>query len=246
MRWNKGKSLEERGGALASHRAAHRLGAVLTRLTLAQDCLLCAAPAGDECLCPACAVELPTFSSPCCPRCAHPTPLGELCGACLKHPPHFETTYACWPYTWPVDILVQALKFGHRLAVARFLGRRMAAMLPAGLDALIIPVPLSAERLRMRGFNQALELARHLPGRLLPDACQRLRETQAQSSLPWTERRANVRAAFACHQDLTGATVLLVDDVMTTGATLNELGGTLRSRGAARVLCCVAARTLPS
>jgi len=216
----------------------------LADILLAPDCLLCGAAATADGLCAACAAELPALPAAHCPRCALPTPHGETCGGCLSHPPAFEATFAPWIYAWPLDRLVQALKYGQRLSVARLLGRQMAAVLPDDADVHIVPVPLAPERLRERGFNQALELARLLPGRLLPDACLRLRDTRAQALLSSRqERQGNVRGAFACLRPLFGATVVLVDDVMTSGATLDELAKAVRAQGAARVLCCVAART---
>jgi ComF family protein len=223
-------------------RAAWRAG--LAAL-LPQDCLLCGQPSGDALLCPDCHAGLPRPSDPRCPVCALPAPGGAICGACLRQPPAFDATVAAFVYAFPVDKLVQQLKFSHRLAIADFLA---AALADAGLpraDALV-PVPLSPRRLQERGFNQAAEIARAL-GRirslpLAPTACRRQLETPPQSSLPWKERQRNVRGAFACDVDVSGKTVIVVDDVMTTGATLGELARVLKGRGAARVVNCVAAR----
>ncbi|MDA0225321.1 MAG: phosphoribosyltransferase family protein, partial [Proteobacteria bacterium] len=117
----------------------------------------------------------------------------------------------------------------------------------AGRVDLVMPVPLSATRLRERGFNQSLEVARvaatcvHAP--LAPRACERPRHTAAQVDLPWAERARNVRGAFTCSIDLSGLVVAVVDDVMTTGATLSELARVLKRAGAARVVNWVVART---
>jgi predicted amidophosphoribosyltransferase len=123
--------------------------------------------------------------------------------------------------------------------------RRVAAF--AG-GAIIMPVPLSAARLRERGFNQAVEIARPLARALqLPldvTSLVRTRETAAQSQLPWRARQANVRHAFACSADLSGKTVIVVDDVMTTGATLNAVARTLKDHGATSVVNWVAARAV--
>lgn len=222
------------------------LGRVIAAL-LPQDCLLCGGAAGDALLCPACAAELPLLASPRCPVCAVPTPGGDVCGGCLKAAPAFDATVAVWRYGFPIDRLVQALKFEHRLAVAGFFaGAMLEGATPEG--DLIVPVPLSASRLRERGFNQAVELARPLARRLrLPvdaECCRRSAETFPQSSLPWKERRRNVRNAFECSADLSGKSVIVVDDVMTTGATLDEFARTLKRHGAARVTNWVAARAL--
>ena len=224
--------------------AARRCAATL----LPQDCFLCAAPSSDCLLCPACAASLPRLTAERCPVCALPAPASGICGACLKHAPHFDATQAVFRYEFPVDSLIQSLKYAHRLASADFLGKALAQISGPLHPALIIPVPLSAKRLAQRGFNQALEIARPLARALdvpLEIAhVHRRRDTAPQASLPWKERTKNIRHAFECEIDLTGKTVLLVDDVMTTGATLDELARTLKAHGAARVENRVLARAL--
>jgi predicted amidophosphoribosyltransferase len=110
-------------------------------------------------------------------------------------------------------------------------------------------MPLSDARLRERGFNQSQEIARHIAKRcgiaLIADACRKTRETPPQAALPWKARAKNVRNAFVCDADFTGRHVGVVDDVMTTGATLNELAKKFKQRGAARVTGIIVARTLP-
>ena len=216
---------------------------------LPQECLLCRADAGDKVLCPACAAALPRLPTACCPLCALPTPDGNTCGACLRQPPHFDATLALFRYEFPLDRLVQALKYAHRLAAADFLGRELARLAPpVPLPDLVLPVPLAAQRLAERGFNQALELARPLAGLLgVPlglGRVHRRRDTAPQAGLPWKERAQNIRHAFECDIDLSGMDVLVVDDVMTTGATLDELARTLKGRGARRVENRVVARAL--
>ena len=229
-------------------RLTEPLGQLLGRL-LAQDCLLCAAPSADEMLCPACAADLPRLLAPYCPRCALPCATGETCGRCLGQPPHFDDALALYRYDFPVDKLIQSFKYGHRLALGDYFGRQLA-QLAATLDAdLIMPLPLHIERLRQRGFNQALELARPL-GRVcrLPidvTSCQRVRHTPAQAGLPFRERVKNLRNAFQCATDLTGKRIILIDDVMTTGASLDEFARTLKLHGAAEVTALVLARALP-
>lgn len=218
-----------------------------------QDCFLCAAAAGNDLLCKACSDDLPRLPGFCCPVCALPTPSGETCGTCLKQAPHFDATRSCFSYLFPVDRLVQALKYRHRLVVADFLAHALLealatpAKLPPPAD-LLLALPLSAQRLRQRGFNQALEIARPLARRLeiplLLDGYARAIDTAPQASLPWKARHQNIRGAFECALDLTGKEVIVVDDVMTTGATLNEFARTLKKHGAARVSNWVAARAL--
>lgn len=217
---------------------------------LPMDCLLCGGEAAVGFLCPSCADDLPRMPASCCPVCAEalPSPATDLpCGACLKEPPAFDRTISPFRYAFPMDKLVQELKFGHRLALAGLLARAMlAGERPAG--ELLLPVPLPAARLRERGFNQAVEIARPLAAALglplLSEACTRPVAAVPQASLPWKQRRRNIRHAFDCRVDLTGKSVIVVDDVMTTGATLNELARVLKAHGAREVSNWVAARTL--
>ncbi|MDR0576236.1 MAG: ComF family protein [Candidatus Accumulibacter sp.] len=220
---------------------------------LAQDCLLCGQGSGGEILCAACAADLPRLPSPHCPRCALPTPAGETCGRCLAHPPHYDRTLAVFNYGFPLDKLIQSFKYGHRLALAALLGGELARLAAASklepAPDLVVPLPLHPVRLRERGFNQALELARPVAAALgLPlDArvCERVRNTPAQAGLSWKKREKNIRGAFRCARDLPGRRILLVDDVMTTGASLEECARTLKRHGAAEVTLLVAARTPP-
>lgn len=217
----------------------------LLDLLLPRACLLCGASASAA-LCAGCTAELPRLSAPACPCCGEPLALdAPACGACLKSPPAFDATLAALRYGYPIDHLVQDLKFRRRLASAGFFAAAMlAGAHPTG--DLVLPVPLSRARLRERGFNQALEIARPLAHALgLPlDATSlvRTRETPPQSRLPWRVRQRNVRHAFACTRDFSGMTLIVVDDVMTTGATLNAVARTLKDHGAARVVNWVAAR----
>lgn len=232
----------------------HPLWQKLARVLLPQDCLLCGDPAesitdsgsGSGVLCPACRDTLPMPPAECCPICALPGPATGPCGACLKHPPHYDATLTSLMYAFPVDRLIQMLKYQHRLPVANMLAGMMLQAAPGTMDVLI-PVPLSASRLRERGFNQALELARLL-GKALgrpvePNTCHRVVDTPPQAALAWGQRHKNIRNAFECAQDFSGRHVVLVDDVMTTGATLDELARTLKLHGASRVTNWVAART---
>ncbi len=197
-------------------------------------------------LCAACRAELPRLEGALCPRCALPSPGAALCGRCLAETPEYDATVAPLAYDFPADALVHALKFRGELSLASFLGKLLAERIAQRetID-LVIPVPLSAARLRGRGYNQALEIARHLPGKLDFSSCVRERDATPQTELPWAQRRRNVRGAFACRRSLEGARVAVVDDVMTTGATLDEMARTLKRAGAARVVNWVLARTLP-
>jgi len=199
-------------------------------------------------VCSACAADLPRLQKPSCPRCATPTPSGETCGHCLKKPPHFDAVQAVFTYDFPLDKLIQSFKYAHRLALGAYFGRQLSMLERIEAD-LIIPLPLHCERLRERGFNQAIELARpvsrawHLP--IDATSCTRTRNTTAQAQLRWRQRIKNMRGAFHCSTDLTGKRIVLIDDVMTSGASLNECARTLKLHGALEVTALVVARALP-
>lgn len=212
-------------------------------------CRLCASPAsaGVE-LCRYCAAELPWLASHC-RQCALPlVNAGEerLCGNCLRHPPPFERALAPFRYSYPVDGLIKALKYGADLAAARLLGDLLADYLfrrQVEVPDAVIPVPLHPRGLSQRGFNQALELARRLHAPLAPQLVRRSRETAAQSRLGRRARRNNMLGAFQVTASHLPAHIAVVDDVLTTGATAAELARVLRRAGAARVEIWVAART---
>jgi ComF family protein len=215
----------------------------LAALLFGGSCFLCRG-AASALLCEACDAELPRLQPPLCPRCALPSPRGEPCGRCLAEPPHYDATVAALAYAFPADALIQALKFRGELSLAPLLGGFLSAQITSSVD-LVIPVPLSRQRLKERGYNQAVEIARHLGrGKLLVSACERGRDTAAQLDLPFEERQRNVRGAFACSENVKGLSVAVVDDVMTTGATLDEMAKTLKRAGAARVVNWVVGRTL--
>ena len=188
-----------------------------------QDCVLCAS-ASRALVCDACAASLPRSLA-------------------LR-----EDFVAAFAYRFPVDRLVLRFKFAGDLAVGRWLGEalaRSAARSPRP-DLLVVP-PSTRERLRSRGFNPALEIAKATARALdidcARDAVTRIRETQPQPGLGRRERRRNLVGAFACRRDLAGLHVAIVDDVMTTGATVAAVRTVLRRAGAARVSVWVAART---
>ncbi len=219
----------------------------VANLAFGGSCFLCRGAAGAV-LCAACDADLPRLDGPRCPRCALASPAGAVCGRCLARSPAYDATVAALAYEFPADVLVQALKFRAELALAPLLGALLAARIGGAERVdLVLPVPLAAARLRARGFNQALEIARPVAraagARLEPRLAERSRDTASQMDLPHAERARNVRGAFRCTRALEGAAVALVDDVMTTGATLDELAATLKRAGAARVVNWVVART---
>jgi len=216
----------------------------LASLLFGGSCFLCRGAAAAV-LCADCDAELPRLAGPSCPRCALPSPRGETCGRCLAAPPRYDGTVAALAYAFPADALVHALKFRGELALAPLLASLLKERISAaGIDC-VVPVPLSRERLRGRGYNQSLEIARRLGhARLLLSACERSRDTAPQLDLPLDERQRNVRGCFVATRSFQDASVAVVDDVMTTGATLDEMAATLKRAGAARVVNWVVARTL--
>jgi len=217
----------------------------LASILFGGSCFLCRG-AAREVLCAECVAELPWLPAAVCPRCALASPSGAQCGRCLAQPPHYDATVAALGYRFPADVLVQALKFRGEVALAAPLASFLSRKLSGETIDAVIPVPLSAARLRERGYNQAAEIAKRLGrGRLELELCERTRDGPPQMDLPFGERQRNVRGAFRVRRSLAGATVAVVDDVMTTGATLDEIARTLKAAGAARVVNWVVARTPP-
>ncbi|TAM62997.1 MAG: ComF family protein [Rhodanobacter sp.] len=214
----------------------------LQRFVQPWRCLLCAASgaAGID-LCADCMAEMPRNRS-CCSRCALPlaTP-AALCGECQRRAPPWDAAWAPFRYGWPLDRLEARYKFGADLAAGRVLStlwQRETCPLP--LPNLLLAVPLHRGRLRQRGYNQALELARPLARQrgvpLRHDVLQRPRRTEAQTELDALGRRRNVRGAFALRAGIAlPAHVALLDDVMTTGATLAECARVLKRAGVQQV-----------
>ena len=216
----------------------------LASILFGGSCFLCRG-AARRLLCAACEADLPRLAMPLCPRCALPSPGALICGRCLSESPAYDATRAALAYDFPADALVHALKFRGELALAPLLAGLLADKLDGERVDCVVPVPLSAQRLRSRGYNQAVEIARHLQKHGLELAlCERTRDAPPQIELPYAERQRNVRGAFRCTRALIGASVAVVDDVMTTGATLHEIARTLKGAGATRVVNWVVARTL--
>ena len=211
---------------------------------LPPHCLLCGRD-GDRRrdLCAACAADL-IRNRICCPRCALPLKApAPLCGECLQREPPFAAAYAPFVYASPLDQLLTRLKFGRSLAAGRVLSELWLEAMRHELvpvPAALLPVPLHPQRLRERGYNQALELARPLVRALgIPlriDFLRRSRATAAQSDLDAAQRRRNLRGAFDIVENAAlPAHVAIVDDVMTTGATARECAKILRRAGVQRV-----------
>jgi len=218
------------------------------------QCLLCLQPAQTRCLCSACLADLP-WQGHACKVCALPLPEESdtvICAECLLSPPPWQQAQAVFHYQFPIDRLIAAFKYQHQLALTDLFADLMAAHIaPDALPTVIVPVPLHPHRLRERGYDQTLLLARarakltgiacHL------DALRRLRDTPMQKTLDRDARRDNLVGAFGCDgQALAGQRILLIDDVLTTGATLSVLSEVLLNAGAESVHALVIARTLPT
>ena len=225
---------------------------MICRRALPQSCALCAAPCGNLPVCAACCAGLPRIAGAC-PLCALPAPGAAVCGACLACPPPFAAAFAAFAYAFPLDRLLHAFKYGGRLSHAEFFAEALGAHVaqrPAGMpwpDALVA-LPLAPARQRARGFDQAAEIARRLAritGVPLAAGLRRTRDTPAQAALPWKERTRNVHGAFAADSSLGGQRIAIVDDVMTTGATLASAAGAVLRAGALGVEVWAVARTLP-
>jgi ComF family protein len=221
----------------ASLKIAHAIGALLP-----SHCLLCGARGqGALSLCADCAADMPR-NDVCCSRCALPLEApAPLCGRCQKRAPAWDAAWVPFRYEWPLAQLEARFKFGGDLAAGRTLAAAWTASPPPiELPQAVVPVPLHRSRLRRRGYNQALELAKPL-GRtlgvpLLRDALARTRATHAQTDLNAVQRRRNVRGAFALDSRATLPDhVAVLDDVFTTGATLGECARVLKRAGVAHV-----------
>jgi ComF family protein len=214
-----------------------------------QACLLCKAPSNNDLgLCQACLNDLPWHSPSSCPQCGLNSYEGQRCGACITASPDFDTTKALFNYEFPINLMLQQYKYKHSLPIAQIFASLMLRFKSGSKFDLIIPMPLHPQRLKERGFNQSLEIARLLSKPLeipVRHVCERIKFSAPQASLPMKDRVKNMKGAFICNEDLSGRNVILVDDVMTTGASLNALAKAVKAKGAAHVECWLIARTLP-
>jgi ComF family protein len=216
-----------------------------------ERCALCLQPA-DAPVCGACRAELP-WNRTACPRCALPQQTdSHLCADCAERAPPYDSGWSAFRYARPIDKAVLHLKYHAGFRSARWLGQEMAQILARrgqDLPELLLPVPLHPRRLRRRGYNQALELARSI-GRCLElevdaDCAWRVRVTADQIGQNAAQRRRNVRNAFAVDAErVRGRHLALIDDVMTTGSTVAELARACRKAGAARIEVWTAARAV--
>jgi ComF family protein len=214
-------------------------------------CLLCGNAGGRvrHGLCPGCLGDLPV-SGAACYRCGGALPVDGLCGRCLSRPPPFDCTVSAFAYRYPVDHLIRRLKYREWLAAGRALAPVLARRIHregGALPEALLPVPLHRLRLLRRGYNQARVIADLLAGELeLPVAgrlARRRRATPEQARLSLPARRRNLRGAFALRGPPRWRHLAIVDDVMTSGATVGELARLLRQNGVERIDVWVLART---
>ena len=245
-----------------SHLLNFRLNTgILKQAIFKQNCVLCASCiesniANNHAVCKPCLNDLPWHPKTSCPQCGLASS-GMVCGSCLNSPPDFDATISVFLYAYPVDTMMQRYKYGSLLNLGDAFGELLAEKIHIENIDLIIPMPMHRQRLKERGFNQALEIAKVLDKLLCKNhkekldykSVERQTLTPPQASLPLKERVKNIKGAFKVNADkldiIQGKRIAIVDDVMTTGASLNELAKTLKKAGASHVECWVIARTLP-
>ena len=213
---------------------------------LPQTCLLCYQKSDQRIdLCRDCENELP-FITHACLSCGTPLPIHTpICGQCLQQPLPYNNTFALFTYHPPITKLIYDLKFNRKLVNAKILGDLMAKYLKFEKKPdYIIPVPLHHKRLCERGFNQALEIARPIAKKfkvpLAIKSCKRIKHTDAQAMVPKNKRKKNIKNAFVIDANFTPHSVVILDDVVTTGQTVLELARVLRDNGIQKIdiWCC--------
>ncbi|MEX2354216.1 MAG: ComF family protein [Gammaproteobacteria bacterium] len=217
----------------------HWIASSLTRLCPPSRCELCGGPTwGSDCLCDDCSDDLPHIntSCDCCGRQMHEN---GRCGDCLKSAPAIHKTVTAYQYRYPLDILVKKYKYNQQLAIARPLANKLSRAIlnriEGELPEVMIPIPLHYKRQYRRGFNQSLEICRELNRVVRVPVDYRLAErnldTAPMYELSPLQRKGNIRGAFRLRKPCTYQSVVIVDDIITTGATANELARLLLSAG---------------
>lgn len=224
-----------------------KLAQLYSNLTVTQ-CLLCGIDCKQECLCVDCINELPKLHS-CCPRCALPLSKSLLCGHCLHDPPEQDASFSLFEYKTPVDRLIADFKYHDKLFLSRFFALQMTKRLRSRpMPQLLIPIPLHPRRLRQRGYNQSLELAKVLSKQLSIPFCSksliRIKDSQPQTSLPYKQREKNIQRAFKVIDSMLPTHIALIDDVLTTGHTANVAAKALRQAGVITIEVWTIARTI--
>jgi ComF family protein len=225
---------------------------IIQNTLLPPTCILCGNHGlNDKDICQSCFERLPR-NIHCCYRCAEPFPASTaaptLCGRCINESPAFDETYAPFLHQDEIRHLVTGLKFGAQFKNARLLGGLLADYVDKAAEKpdYIIPVPLHKARYQERGFNQALEIARTVSHSLNISldysSCTRSKDTPHQTGLTAKKRRQNLRQAFSILKSTNAKHIAILDDVMTTGSTVNALANELKKAGISRVDVWVCAR----
>ena len=225
-------------------------GAIQSLKNLAQgaiesDCLLCGAVREGE-ICAACDASFERVADAC-PGCALPLVASRRCGACLANPPAFDASLAVFAYRFPLERVMHRFKYGADLAAGRWLALQLAARVSnePRPDVVAVP-PAMREHMHRRGFNPAAEIAKVVARRtrthFAAQLVRRVREHAPQAGLSRRERLANLRGAFVADATVRGLDVVVVDDVMTTGATANAMARALKDAGAANIRIWLVAR----
>ncbi|MCE5312632.1 MAG: ComF family protein [Nitrospiraceae bacterium] len=201
-------------------------------------------------ICSSCWVQIKKFNGPRCQICGLPvvSEFASLCAACIEERPHFEKIHYYASYTGVIKEAIHLMKFSGIRRLAKPLAKLLGDIQLSVCD-VVIPVPLHRTKLIAREFNQTAALAKHISkntgARLLTSALIKTKLTQPQTSLSGVDRRKNLKKAFAVCEDISGLKILLVDDVITTGATVAECARVLKKAGAAEVHVAALARSLP-
>lgn len=222
-------------------------------------CVFCAIriPAHFPNICPGCIADLPWLLHVCA-CCSLPlsssAPAAAVCGECLQQPKPYQQLHALFSYQFPIDQLILHLKFQQQFVYAHLLGELLAERcvqhynIAPTRPSLILPVPLHPQRVRQRGFNQAAELARpvarHLGIPISYNSVQRVKYTEAQMDLPLALRAKNLKGAFKASPALRGKHVAIIDDVVTTGHTIEALALALHKVGVRQIDVWGVARAL--
>ena len=209
-------------------------------------CLLCGAKTSGDVLCALCDADC-AKNPPACPLCAMPSFGAQLCPDCFHAPPEMAATTALFAYDFPTNHLIVLLKYRENLALLRWFAQKLAEKLP--LNAVIIPIPLAPNRLQMRGFNQSALVARALKKiapsvEIVENLLFHRKMAVNQTGLSRVERIKNIKGAFFIQnpRSFENRPIFLLDDVMTTGATLNEAAKTLKAANIAPIHAIVLAR----
>lgn len=230
----------------------------LQQLIFPYTCIICSQHSTlQKDICLDCLNLLPKFPSGCeiCARHIPHSPhllSGITCGKCISNPPHFDRTLALFSYVHPIDKFIINLKFNHQLIYAKLFGELFVKHLKSyykntSFPELVIPIPLHQKRLKQRGFNQVFELAKsikkHLNIKIDTNSCIKIKNTPPQSLITFDERKVNIKNSFKIKYSIQAKHVAILDDVMTTGHTVNELSKTLKKSGMQKIDVWCIART---